>query len=44
VLGAMDDLAALGGVSVFFGTEPSSGISRFANETLSFLEVACMII
>jgi len=22
----MDDLAALGGVSVFFGTEPSSGI------------------
>jgi len=28
----MDDLAALGGVSVFFGTEPSSGISRFATK------------
>lgn len=33
----------LGRVSVFFGTETSSGMSD-CNETLSFLEVAYMII
>ena len=40
----MDDLAALGGVSVFFGTENVERDFAFCNETLSFLEVACMII